>query len=218
LVHHHGYIGYDESGGLTEKIRNKPYSVVLFDEIEKAHVDVLNLLLQILDDGVLTDSKSRIIDFKNTIIIMTSNIGANILLGNKKIGFESMDEKENNKKLKNKVKCEIKNYFKPEFINRIDEIIVFDKLTRENFKEISKIMLDELKENLKQNNIVFDFSDGVINKVVENIKDEKEGARMIRKIIKDIIVNKLTDYILNNPNDKKIFCDIENEIIKIRKS
>ena len=211
-------MGYEEAGGLTEKIRTKPYSVVLFDEIEKAHIDVLNLLLQILEDGMLTDSKSRKIDFKNAIIIMTSNIGANVLLGNKKIGFESNDEMENNKILKQKVKNEIKTYFKPEFINRIDEIIVFDKLSRENLKSITKMMLEELKENLKKNGFNFEYSEDVVNKILENIKDESEGARPIRKIIKDLIECKLTNFILDNQNEKNIFCVLVNEKIEMKKS
>ncbi len=210
-----GYVGYEEAGGLTEKIRKKPYSVLLFDEIEKAHLDVLNLLLQILEDGILTDSQGRRVDFKNTIIIMTSNIGANILVGNKKIGFDSKNEYENQEKIKKDVKNEIKNYFKPEFLNRIDEIIVFDKLSKKDLKEITKIMLEELEQRLKNNNIKIAFEENVIDKIVNDVKEENFGARPIRRIIKNIIEDELTKFILENPNKKNIFCFIKDDELKI---
>ena len=210
-----GYVGYEESGGLTEKIRKKPYSVVLFDEIEKAHVDVLNLLLQILEDGILTDSQGRVVNFKNTIIIMTSNIGAKLLLGNKKIGFESVNDEESRLKVKEAVKNEIKNYFKPEFINRIDEIIVFDKLSKNELCEITKIMLKELRDRLDKNGIKIEFDESVVEKIVDKIKDENYGARPIRKNIKTLIEDELTSYILANPNVKSMKCISKDGKIEI---
>ena len=210
-----GYVGYEESGGLSEKIRKKPYSVVLFDEIEKAHVDVLNLLLQILEDGILTDSQGRVVNFKNTIIIMTSNIGAKLLLGNKKIGFESVNDEESRLKVKEAVKNEIKNYFKPEFINRIDEIIVFDKLSKNELCEITKIMLKELRDRLDKNGIKIEFDESVVEKIVDKIKDENYGARPIRKNIKTLIEDELTSYILANPNVKSMKCISKDGKIEI---
>ncbi|MBP3596252.1 MAG: ATP-dependent Clp protease ATP-binding subunit [Clostridia bacterium] len=210
-----GYVGYEEAGGLTEKIRKKPYAVLLFDEIEKAHLDVLNLLLQILEDGRLTDSQGRVVNFKNTIIIMTSNIGANILVGNLKIGFDSKNEDENQEKIKKQVKNEIKNYFKPEFLNRIDEIIVFDKLSKENLKEITKIMLGELKNRLNVNDIKIIFEENVIEKIVNEVKEENFGARPIRRIIKKLIEDKLTDFVLENPDRKNLICLIKNNEVVI---
>ena len=210
-----GYVGYEEAGGLTEKIRKKPYSVVLFDEIEKAHNDVLNLLLQILEDGILTDSQGRVVNFKNTIIIMTSNIGAKLLLSNKKIGFESGNESYAKENLKQSVMSEVKNYFKPEFINRIDEIIIFEKLTKQELFEITKIMLNELKERLEKNNIIIEFDEEVVKKIVDEIKDESYGARPIRKNIKKYIEDELTNFILKNPKEKNIKIFIEENLIKI---
>ena len=210
-----GYVGYEEAGGLTEKIRKKPYSVVLFDEIEKAHNDVLNLLLQILEDGILTDSQGRVVNFKNTIIIMTSNIGAKLLLSNKKIGFESGNEFYAKENLKQSVMSEVKNYFKPEFINRIDEIIIFEKLTKLELFEITKIMLNELKERLEKNNIIIEFDEEVVKKIVDEIKDESYGARPIRKNIKKYIEDELTNFILENPQEKNIKFFVEENLIKI---
>ena len=208
-------MGYEESGGLTEKIRKKPYSVVLFDEIEKAHNDVLNLLLQILEDGILTDSQGRVANFKNTIIIMTSNIGAKILLSNKKIGFDFGNEKMASENIKQSVMTEVKNYFKPEFINRIDEIIIFEKLTKKELFEITKIMLNDLKERLEKNNIIIEFEENVVQKIVDDIRDENYGARPIRKNIKKYIEDELTNFILENPNVPKMRCEVKEEKIVI---
>ena len=210
-----GYVGYEEAGGLTEKIRKRPYSVVLFDEIEKAHNDVLNLLLQILEDGILTDSQGRVVNFKNTIIIMTSNIGAKILLSNKKIGFDSGNEKYAKESLKQSVMNEVKNYFKPEFLNRVDEIIIFEKLNKDELKQITKIMLKELEQRLEKNNIKIEFDENIIQKIVDEIKDENYGARPIRKNIKKYIEDELTNHILKNPSAKNIKCFVTDGEIRI---
>ena len=208
-----GYVGYEDAGGLTEKVRKRPYSVVLFDEIEKAHIDVLNLLLQILEDGILTDSKSKVVSFKNTIIIMTSNVGAKLLLSDNKIGFDYSSKKESNEKIKLDVKKELKNYFKPEFLNRIDEIIVFDKLGKNEFIQITKNMLNELEERLKNSGITICIEDNVIELLVNMINDENYGARPIRKIIKNQIEDKLTMELLKNPTIKKWkFIRVKNNI------
>ena len=141
-----GYVGYEEGGGLTDKVRTNPYSVILFDEIEKAHPDVFNILLQILDDGRLTDNKGRVIDFKNTIIIMTSNIGASSIIENKTLGFAFPKSDEiNYKDMEKNVKDELKKVFKPEFINRIDDIIVFKALTDKEMEKIIILLINKLK-------------------------------------------------------------------------
>ena len=139
-----GYVGYDEGGQLTEAVRRKPFSIVLLDEVEKAHPDVFNTLLQILEDGRLTDAQGRTVDFKNTIIIMTSNLGTKDIAKN--IGFSSLDELDNYEKMKSKVREELKRYFRPEFLNRIDETIVFHELTIDEVKEIVDLMLDRVHE------------------------------------------------------------------------
>src|SRR5699024_3177635 len=160
-----GYVGYDEAGQLTEKVRRKPYSVILFDEIEKAHPDVMNMLLQVLDDGRLTDSQGRTVNFKNTVIIMTSNVGAKLITDKKTLGF--IEEKENGEKeyqdIKKDVMGELKKEFKPEFLNRIDEIIVFHKLEDNQIRKIVDIMLNNVAKLLKEQ--------GIKLTVDENAKD-----------------------------------------------
>ena len=146
-----GYVGYDEGGQLSEKIRRKPYSVILFDEIEKAHPDVFNILLQILDDGHITDSQGRKVDFKNTVIIMTSNAGARNIVEPKKLGFYNGDDNERTyEDMKKSVMDEVKKIFKPEFVNRIDDIIVFHQLTKENVREIAALMIRQTSARIKQ--------------------------------------------------------------------
>ena len=148
-----GYVGYEEGGQLTEKVRRKPYSVVLLDEIEKAHPDVFNILLQVLEDGRLTDSKGRTVDFRNTVLIMTSNVGAESLKRNKYVGFNIQDGEQDYKDMKGKVMEELKRAFRPEFLNRIDEIIVFHSLEKEHLKEIVTLMSDQLTRRLKEQDI-----------------------------------------------------------------
>ena len=211
-----GYVGYDDGGQLTEKVRRKPYSVILFDEIEKAHPDIFNSLLQILDDGIMTDSKGRKVDFKNTIIIMTSNIGARFISGSgKSIGFGN-EEKEN-EKIKEAVMKEIKNTFRPEFLNRIDEIIVFDKLTNEDIKEIAKRLLEKTKQRLSDMNIDIEFTDKVTEKIAAEGFDEIYGARPLKRAIQTKIEDLLSEKILEGSVSagKAYVCDICGDEIQV---
>ncbi len=193
-----GYVGYDEGGQLSEKVRQNPYSVILFDEIEKAHPDVFNILLQVLDDGHITDAQGRKVSFKNTIIIMTSNAGAQNIIAPKRLGFASVvDEKEDYKRMKEGVMDEVKKIFKPEFINRIDEIIVFHSLTKEDINSIVVIMIATIAKRSKtQINIALETSDEVVAHIAEVGFDAKYGARPLRRAIQTNIEDKLAEAIL----------------------
>ena len=213
-----GYIGYDENGGLTEKIRRKPYSVILFDEIEKAHPDVMNILLQILDDGRLTDNLGRHISFKNSVIIMTSNVGARTILSKKRLGFGGEIEEElKNENLKNEVLKEVKQNFRPEFLNRIDEIIVFKKLKKEELQEIAKLMLNQVALKLEKQNIMIRFDESVESEIINNLKENEFGARPIRRIIRTIVEDKIADkYILGELKEgTNILARFEEGVLKI---
>lgn len=197
-----GYVGYDEGGQLTEKIRKQPYSVLLFDEIEKAHPDVFNIMLQILEDGILTDAQGRRVDFRNTVIIMTSNLGAkDILNTNSKLGFsgrsDSTDDEDSYKRIKDRVMDEIKRAFKPEFLNRIDDIIVFRRLTEADIREIAKLMLAQLKIRLEANDITAEFTDEAISKIAKTGFDPVYGARPLRRAIQSEIEDMLSEEIIN---------------------
>ncbi len=194
-----GYVGHEDGGQLSEKVRQNPYSVILFDEIEKAHPDVFNILLQVLDDGHITDSQGRKVNFKNTIIIMTSNAGASRIVEPKSLGFSSVvDEKADYKKMKDGVMDEVKRLFKPEFINRIDEIIVFHSLNKEDIKKIVGIMLKEIGKRTKaQMDITLKPTEGVIDKIVESGFDAKYGARPLRRAIQTQIEDKLAEAVLD---------------------
>ncbi|MFV0441005.1 MAG: ATP-dependent Clp protease ATP-binding subunit [Lachnospirales bacterium] len=197
-----GYVGFDNGGQLTEKIRNKPYCVVLFDEIEKAHPDIFNVLLQLLDEGRLTDSKGRVIDFKNTILIMTSNIGAKQIMGKTTLGFTTGTEEDSYKYVKDTVLSEVKKNFRPEFINRLDEIIVFRALSKEDVKEIVKLFIVELKERVFKNlSIKLSFDDSVISYIAEKGYSKDFGARPLQRLIQKDIEDKLADEILKNSYD-----------------
>ena len=164
-----GYVGYDDGGQLTEPVRQKPYSIVLFDEIEKASPDVLNIMLQILEDGQLTDSNGRTVDFKNTIIVMTSNVGAKYIQKTSSLGFQTMSEEDANyTTMKEKLKDEISKEFRPEFINRIDDIVIFKSLNEDAMLKIAKILMNELSERLKEKNIRLKFD----KEVIQFIKDK----------------------------------------------
>ena len=189
-----GYAGYEEVTGLCEKVRRKPYSVVLFDEIEKAHPDVLNLLLQILDDGNLTDSQGRKIDFKNTVIIMTSNVGAKLITDKKSIGFNIKESE--NELIKDVVYQELKKEFKPEFLNRIDEIIVFNKLTNNEYGEIIDLFLDKLSNRLNKEFYYIEFDKSIKDDIKEKLRNNSFGARPIKRLIKTYIENKIAESIL----------------------
>ena len=189
-----GYVGFDDGGQLTEQVRRKPYSVVLFDEIEKAHPEVFNMLLQILDDGRLTDSHGKIVSFKNTIIILTSNIGSNKLnKSNVSLGFgENSSDEDKQQVMLN----ELKKYFKPELINRIDNIVVFNKLSEKVMKDIAKKMLSDLNKNLKQSDIELKFTQSTLNYLVKNGTNEDFGARPMRRLITSKIEDELADRML----------------------
>ncbi len=194
-----GYVGYDDGGHLTELIRKKPYSVVLFDEIEKAHPDVFNIMLQILDDGRLTDSKGRHINFKNTIIIMTSNVGASMITNTAKLGFSTGDDESKDKyeKLKETVTEEMKKAFRPEFLNRIDETIVFAHLTKEEIRQIVDLMLKDLFKRLQERELSVEVTDEVKDHLAENGYSEAYGARPLRRLIQRKIEDELAEEILS---------------------
>lgn len=194
-----GYVGYEEGGQLSEKVRQKPYSVLLFDEIEKAHPDVFNMLLQILEDGHLTDSQGRRVDFKNTIIIMTSNAGANRIISPKTLGFlSSEDAEQDHKRMKEGVMEEVKHLFKPEFINRIDEIIVFHALTRENISDIASHMLESFRIRAKeQMDLTVRYGKSVVEFVAEKGFDKDYGARPLRRAIQNQIEDALAQELVN---------------------
>lgn len=193
-----GYVGYEEGGQLSEKVRQNPYSVLLFDEIEKAHPDVFNMLLQILEDGHLTDAQGRKVDFKNTIIIMTSNAGANRIISPKTLGFlQNEDESHEHKRMKEGVMEEVKHVFKPEFINRIDEIIVFHVLSKENIYDIAKYMLEAFKKRVKaQMDISVQYSRFVIQYVADKGFDKDYGARPLRRTIQNQIEDTLAEEVV----------------------
>ncbi len=194
-----GYVGYDEGGQLTERVRRKPYSVVLFDEIEKAHPDVFNMLLQILDDGILTDSQGRRVDFKNCIIIMTSNIGAKQIAGSgsSSLGFGSeKGGSMSDEKIKEAVMGELKNAFRPEFLNRVDDIIVFRKLLKEDIEQIAKRMLDSLAKRVASMQITISFDDAAVSSIADAGFDPVYGARPLRRAIQSKIEDKLSEEIL----------------------
>ena len=217
-----GYVGFEDGGQLTEKIRKQPYSVILFDEIEKAHPDVFNIMLQILDDGVLTDAQGRRINFKNTVIIMTSNLGAKEILGNmhSKLGFNTNAEEKSsteNERIKTKVMEEVKRAFKPEFLNRIDEIIVFDRLTEENIKDIARLMLKSLEQRLIENDIEVDFTDEAVSKIAKNGFDAAYGARPLRRAIQNEIEDMLSEEIIEGKISAgdKIRVTVEDDKFKV---
>jgi ATP-dependent Clp protease ATP-binding subunit ClpC len=194
-----GYVGFEEGGQLSEQVRKNPYSVILFDEIEKAHPDVFNVLLQVLDDGRITDSQGRTVDFKNTIIIMTSNAGAQRIVDPKKLGFSNVENAESeHKDMKNNVMEEVKRMFKPEFLNRIDDIIVFRALSKEDVKGIAALMLKELKNRLaKQMDITLTYGNTVKNFIFEKGYDKKYGARPLKRAIQNYIEDALAEEILS---------------------
>jgi ATP-dependent Clp protease ATP-binding subunit ClpB len=196
-----GYVGYEEGGQLTEAVRRKPYSVILLDEIEKAHPDVFNILLQVLDDGRLTDNKGRVVNFKNTIIIMTSNMGSQIIQAN----FENVNEKNKEEVVENtkrEVMDLLKQTIRPEFLNRIDEVIMFQPLLLKDIKEIIRIQLNDLKEQLAKNGVLLEFTDYALDYLAENGFDPQFGARPLKRLIQKQIVNQLSKKLLSGTIDK----------------
>ena len=220
-----GYVGYDEGGQLTEKIRRKPYSVILFDEIEKAHPDVMNMLLQILDDGRLTDATGRTVNFKNTVIIMTSNVGARMITDKNVLGFsQGTNSKEGQEKeyetIKKDVMAELKKQFRPEFINRIDDIIVFHKLTDEDISQIIDIMLKQVKKRLQEQEYDVEIDNSVKELVAKKGIDTNYGARPLKRAIQGIVEDKIAEAILDGKivPHKKAKIVAENEEVKVASS
>lgn len=215
-----GYVGFDEGGQLTETIRRKPYSVILFDEIEKAHPDVMNMLLQILDDGRLTDAQGRTVNFKNTVIIMTSNIGARLITDKTTLGFSAGDKKEESQKeyetIKKDVMGELKKQFRPEFINRIDEIIVFHKLNEEDIKQIIDIMLNQVTKRMAEKSYKFEIDNSVKELIAKKGVDTDYGARPLKRAIQNILEDKIAEEILNGnikPNKKAVIKAEDDKIV-----
>ena len=209
-----GYVGYEEGGVLTEAVRRRPYQVILFDEVEKAHPDVFNILLQVLDDGRLTDGKGRTVDFKNTIIIMTSNLGSDILA--------NTTGADDPKKVKAKVMDIVKASFRPEFINRIDEISLFHKLDKSNIKDIAKIQIANIEKRLAERNIKLHVNDAAFIWIVNNGYDPVYGARLLTRLLKTQIENKLAMKILDgeigdNDTADIIVADGQLSIVKSKK-
>ncbi len=209
-----GYVGYDEGGQLTEAIRHKPYSVVLFDEIEKAHPDVFNVLLQVLDDGRLTDNKGRIVNFKNTIIIMTSNIGSSLIREN----FEKINDSNREdiiEKTRSTVFELLKQTIRPEFLNRIDDLIMFTPLTKQEIRKIVKLQLDNVMKQLQTGNILLDFSESAIDWLASAGFDPQFGARPIKRAIQKNLLNELSKQIISqkiNPGSK-INVDVKEDML-----
>ncbi len=192
-----GYVGFEEGGQLTEKVRRKPYSVILFDEIEKAHPDIFNILLQILDDGRLTDSHGRTVSFKNTVIIMTSNIGASEIKKNTKLGFGASGESDY-ENIKEKQLSALKRTMKPEFINRIDDIIIFKSLEKKDIGEIADILIKSLAKRLKSQNINIKITERAKDFIVDKGFDSEYGARPLKRAIQKNIEDELSEQILMN--------------------
>ena len=212
-----GYVGYDESGQLTEAVRRKPYSVVLLDEIEKAHQDVYNILLQILDDGRLTDNKGRLVDFKNTIIIMTSNIGAMAI---QEMMTENTDSDTDRRfdEMRNKVMEILRQFMKPEFLNRIDDIIMFTPLSREQIINVVAMQFNSLKKMLKKNGIEIEMTSEAMKHIADTSYDVRYGARPVKRMMQRELINELSKMILADKvnKEKPIIVDCEGERVVFR--
>ena len=217
-----GYIGYDEGGQLTEAVRRKSYSVILLDEIEKAHPEVFNILLQIFDDGHLTDAKGRKVDFRNTIIVMTSNIGSDLIRQDRSIGFNARTEtaageNEAYERMKTNVLDEVKHFFRPEFLNRIDGTVVFHALSRADMEDIVENLMKEVSSNLLEKGISLEVTDAAKAWLAEEGYDPAFGARPLRRVIQDTVEDKLSDSILNGelgPADTAVI-DVDDEGINV---
>jgi ATP-dependent Clp protease ATP-binding subunit ClpB len=214
-----GYVGYDEGGQLTEAVRRKPYQVVLLDEIEKAHPDVWNIMLQVLDDGRLTDNKGRTVNFKNTIIIMTSNMGSDIIQEN----FENVTERNKEEvveKTKAQVMVRLRETIRPEFLNRVDEIILFQPLMKNEIRGIIRIQLENLKNLVAQSDIQLQFSDYLVDYLAENGFDPQFGARPLKRLIQKEIVNTLSKKILAGDVDRShpVLVDVFDGVVVFRNS
>ncbi len=216
-----GYVGYDEGGQLTEKVRRQPYSVILLDEIEKAHPDVFNILLQILEDGRLTDGKGRVVDFRNTVVVMTSNVGAHTIRKQKTLGFAPVQDTFNSEyeKMKENVLEELKKTFRPEFLNRVDEVIVFHALEDEHLRKIVPIMLDRTIKRLKEKDIHLTISDAAKDFMVKQGFDPIYGARPLRRAIQRTVEDNLSEEMLAGriKVGDKVLIDVENDKLIFKK-
>jgi ATP-dependent Clp protease ATP-binding subunit ClpC len=204
-----GYVGYDEGGQLTEQVRRRPYSVVLFDEIEKAHPDVFNILLQILEDGQLTDAQGRTVDFKNVVLIMTSNVGAQTINKTKSLGFGGGEEGLSYKEMKGRVTSELRKIFRPELLNRIDEIIVFHKLEREDMRQIIEIQIKRLRQQLAEREVTVEFTTKALDKLSDAGYDPAFGARPLKRVLQRMIEDPMSEMILKGeiPNGAKVIIE-----------
>lgn len=210
-----GYVGYDEGGGLTEAVRRKPYSIVLFDEAEKAHSNVLNLLLQVMDEGFLTDSSGRRVDFRNTVIVLTSNVGGRLMTDRNPLGFGiTEDEKETALRMERDVKAELKKAFRPEFLNRVDEIVLFRRLDMSDMEKIAKLQLEEIRRRLLKKEIDLEYDKTVAEKLAKEAYDNNFGARPLKRLTVRIIEDSITDEILASRISKgdSVLCRIDDEM------
>ncbi len=216
-----GYVGYDEGGQLTEKVRRKPYSVILLDEIEKAHPDVFNILLQVLEDGRLTDGQGRTVDFRNTVVIMTSNVGAESIKNAKKVGFaRTVDEAENYNQMKDRVMEILKHTFRPEFMNRVDEIIVFQNLGEEDLKKIVELLLVDLRKRVEENGFHMDISDSARELILKEGYEPAYGARPLKRAIQRLVEDTISEEVLKkavSPGDQ-VRVDVEDGKIVVKKA
>ena len=215
-----GYVGYEEGGQLTEKVRRRPYSVVLLDEIEKAHPDVFNILLQVMEDGRLTDSFGRRVDFRNTVLIMTSNVGSEMLKKQGDLGFKPKGAEENYQNMKDRFLEEAKKVFRPEFLNRVDDIIVFHQLTREDLEQIVEIELTEVMERVKDRKMELVLSSEVIKFLIDRGYDPTFGARPLKRTIQKYIENVLAEDILSGKfkEGDKVKAVLKGEMVVFEKS
>jgi ATP-dependent Clp protease ATP-binding subunit ClpC len=214
-----GYVGYDEAGQLTESVRHRPYAVILFDEIEKAHPEVFNVLLQVIDEGRLTDGKGRVVNFKNTIIILTSNIGSQFVEKMESIGFSNNSNKQDYSNMKEKVMEALKDNFRPEFLNRLDETIVFDILSLESLKEIVNLRIKVVKDRLIGKSINFEITEEALSYLAKEGYDPHFGARPLNRLIQNKILNPVASYIISNGVKKgdAVSVSVKNKELVIEK-
>jgi ATP-dependent Clp protease ATP-binding subunit ClpC len=214
-----GYVGYEEGGHLTEKVRRRPYAVVLLDEIEKAHPDIFNMLLQIMEEGRLTDSFGRNIDFRNVVLIMTSNIGANLIKNSAGLGFSGKNATGSYEKMREMIQAEVERHFRPEFLNRVDEQVVFNQLTRDDMAEIVKIELRKVDERMAAKRLQLDVSQDVLDFLVDKSTSQDFGARPLKRAIERYIEDPLSEQILRGELDKPhiVHASMDGDEIKFDK-